>query len=242
MKHIIGQIAPRTFATLIAVGLLIGSAGYQMRAAAADTLGAPEWDGLVRVNNKGLDHVYLLPDADFSVYKRVRLSLVDVEFDREWERSRTRATASNRVSQADMEQIRKKLASEFQRVFAEELGRSGYKLVDEDGEDVLKVYALISHLYVSGPVTNTAGPSRTFVTETGRMTLAVEMRDSVTGQVLGRAVDTKQGRNTGRFQLSSPTSNLADARVAMRQWAQVLRTGLDDAEGRSGQPRAEASR
>lgn len=240
MKRIIGLTAPGTLATLIAVGLLIGSAGYQVRAAATDTAGAPDLDGLVRVNNKRLDHVYLLPGADFSIYKRVRLSLVDIAFDREWELNRTRGRPSTRVSQTDMENIRRALADEFRRVFAEELGRSGYTLVDEDGEDVLKVYALISHLYITGPVTNTASPTRTYVANPGRMTLAVEMRDSVTGQLLGRAVDTQQGRQrTGRLQLATPTSNMADARAALREWARVLRTGLDDAEGRnSAQPSA----
>ncbi|MBV8306649.1 MAG: hypothetical protein JO274_04145, partial [Gammaproteobacteria bacterium] len=32
-----------------------------------------EWDGLARVKSKKLDHVYKLPGADFSGYRRVRL-------------------------------------------------------------------------------------------------------------------------------------------------------------------------
>jgi len=65
------------------------------------------------------------------------------------------------------------------------------------------------------------------------MTLVAEVRDSVTGQLLARAVDTVQGRRTRGFQLASPVTNMADARSAMQQWANVLLTGLDDAEGRS---------
>jgi hypothetical protein len=41
-----------------------------------------EWDGLVRVNSKQIDHLYKLPEADFSGYKRVRLDPIEVEFDK----------------------------------------------------------------------------------------------------------------------------------------------------------------
>jgi hypothetical protein len=117
-------------------------------------------------------------------------------------------------------------------VLSETLTRNGYKLVDEDGDDVLRVQAAIVNLYITAPSAAAQPGSRTFVANTGQMTLVAELRDSVTGQLLGRAVDTVQGRRTGQFQLSSPVRNAADARRALSQWADVLVTGLNDAEGR----------
>jgi hypothetical protein len=189
-----------------------------------------EWDGLVRVQDRRLDHMYLLPDVSFAGYTRVRLDPIEVSFYRNWSPNRS---PSQRLRQRDVENIKSTLAEEFRRVFSDALTRAGYKIVDEDGDDVLRVQAAIVNLYVTAPSAATSGRSRTFVANTGQMTLVAELRDSVTGQLLGRAVDTVRGRRTGGFQLASPVTNMADARRALSQWADVLVTGLDDAEGRS---------
>jgi hypothetical protein len=189
-----------------------------------------EWDGLVRVQNRRLDHMYLLPDVSFAAYKRVRLDPVEVSFYENWNPNRSR---SQRLRQSDLESIKSTLASEFRRVLGETLARGGYKLVDEDGDDVLLVRAAIVNLSITAPSAGTTGRNRTFVASTGQMTLVAELRDSVTDQLLARAVDTIRGRQTGQFQLASPITNMADARRALSQWADVLVTGLDDAEGRS---------
>jgi len=189
-----------------------------------------EWDGLVRVQNRRLDHMYLLPDVSFAGYTRVRLDPVEVSFYRNWNPNRS---PSQRLRQSDLERIKSTLANEFRRVLSDTLTRGGYKLVDEDGDDVLRVQAAIVNLYITAPSTGARGGSRTFVANTGQMTLVAELRDSVTGQLLARAVDTVQGRRTGGFQMATSVTNMADARRALSQWADVLLTGLDDAEGRS---------
>jgi hypothetical protein len=189
-----------------------------------------EWDGLVRVENRRLDHMYLLPDVSFAGYTRVRLDPIEVSFYRNWNPNRS---PSQRLRGSDVENIKSSLATEFRRVLSDTLTRGGYTLVDEDGEDVLRVQAAIVNLYVTAPSAAAPGRSRTFVANTGQMTLVAELRDSVTGQLLARAVDTVRGRRTAGFQLASPVTNMADARRAMSQWADVLLMGLDDAEGRT---------
>lgn len=188
-----------------------------------------EWDGLVRAQSRRLDHVYLLPDVSFAAYTRVRLDPVEVSFYRNWNPNRS---PSQRLRQSDLENIKSTLANEFRRVLSDTLARGGYKLVDEDGDDVLRVQAAIVNLYITAPSAGAPGRSRTFVANTGQMTLYAELRDSVTGQLLARAVDTVRGRQTAGFQLASPVTNMADARRALSQWADVLLTGLDDVEGR----------
>ena len=189
-----------------------------------------EWDGLVRVENRRLDHMYLLPDVSFAGYTRVRLDPVEVSFARNWNPNRS---PSQRLRPSDVQNIKSALANEFRRVFSDALTRAGYKLVDEDGDDVLRVQAAIVNLYITAPSAAAQGRSRTFIANTGQMTLVAELRDSVTGQLLARAVDTIRGRGTGQFQLASPVTNMADARRALSQWADVLVTGIGDAEGRA---------
>jgi hypothetical protein len=59
--------------------------------------------------------------------------------------------------------------------------------------------------------------------------LGAELRGSVSGQLLARAVDPVQGRQTGGFEIASSETNMAAARTALKKWADVLRTGLEDA-------------
>ena len=192
-----------------------------------------EWDGLARVKSKQLDHVYKLPEADFSGYKRVRLDPIEVEFDKNWKPNDSERSPSRRLSNSDIEKIKQALAEEFRKVFTEELTKNGYPVVDESGDDVLRVSAAIVNLYITAPEKMSAGRSRTYTTSAGHMTLIAELRDSVTGKLMARAVDSVQGRDTGNFQITNSVTNMSSARTALSKWARVLREGLDEATGRA---------
>jgi len=192
-----------------------------------------EWDGLARVKSKQLDHVYKLPEADFSGYKRVRLDPIEVEFDKNWKPNDSERSPSRRLSNSDIEKIKQALAEEFRKVFTEELTKNGYPVVDESGDDVLRVSAAIVNLYITAPEKMSAGRSRTYTTSAGHMTLIAELRDSVTGKLMARAVDSVQGRDTGNFQITNSVTNMSSARTALIKWARVLREGLDEATGRA---------
>jgi hypothetical protein len=224
MTHL---IAPRSLLTVIAIGAVV--------------LGVPallakeppkEWDGLVRVEKKNLDHVYILPDATLTGYKRIRLDPTQVSFDKNWKPNDREKSLSRRLSTEDIEKIRNNVATEFRKVFSEVLEEGGYKLVDEDGEDVLRVTPGIANLYVTAPDKMEPGRNRTYVASAGHMTLIVELRDSATGQLLGRAVDHVQGRETGSMELATSVSNAGEAREHFKKWAYILRKGLEDANAR----------
>jgi hypothetical protein len=192
-----------------------------------------EWDGLVRVSSKQIDHLYKLPEADFSGYKRVRLDPIEVEFDKNWNPNSSERSTSRRLNNSDLEKIKKTLAEEFRKVFTEELTKNGYPVVDQDGDDVLRVSAAIANLYITAPDKPAAGRSRTYTTNAGHMTLVAELRDSVTGKLMARAVDSVQARDTGTFMVTTSVTNMAGARTALSKWARVLREGLDAATGRA---------
>jgi len=106
-------------------------------------------------------------------------------------------------------------------------------VVDQDDDDVLRVSAAIANLYITAPEKMSAGRSRTYTTNAGHMTLVAELRDSVTGKLMARAVDSVQARDTGTFMITTSVSNLASARTALSKWARVLREGMDAATGRA---------
>ena len=192
-----------------------------------------EWDGLARVKSKQLDHLYKLPEADFSGYKRVRLDPIEVEFDKNWKPNDSERSSSRRLTPEDIEKIKKALAEEFRKVFTEELTKSGYAVVEENGDDVLRVTTAIVNLYITAPDKMSAGRSRTYTTSAGHATLIAELRDSVTGKLMARAVDSVRGRDTGTFMITNSVTNMSAARTALSQWARILRDGLDDATGRT---------
>ena len=163
----------------------------------------------------------------------MRLDPIEVEFDKNWKPNDSQRGASRRLTNDDLEKIKKALAEEFRKVFTEELTENGYQVVTEDDDDVLRVSAAIVNLYITAPDKMSAGRSRTYTTSTGHMTLVAELRDSVTGKLMARAVDTVQGRDTGSFQISNSVTNMSAARTALSKWARVLREGMDEATGRA---------
>ena len=128
--------------------------------------------------------------------------------------------------------MRSNMSTLTKDAFAKVLTEGGYSLTDVPGEGVLGVRPDIVDLYVNAPDTMEAGRSRTYVTNTGEMRLALELTDSVTGTVLARASDRKRGRDTGQLQWANSVFNRAEAESALRGWALQLRAALDAAKSR----------
>ena len=80
------------------------------------------WDGLVLRKSKGIDAVYVRPDVDFKVYRNVVIDPVQVAFDKNWKPNRS-SSISGHLSADDLQRIKDDMASEFSRIFAEQLAR-----------------------------------------------------------------------------------------------------------------------
>ncbi len=191
-----------------------------------------EWDGLVRRENKKLDNVYVRPDVEFKAYKRVSLDPVEVKFDKDWDPNSGSRSVSGRLSNEDIQQIRTELAVLFRDEFSKHLAKGGYEVVETTGDDVLRVQAALINLYINAPQKMTAGRSRTYTMDAGRVTLVMQLDDSVTGQTLARVVDTQQGMDTGQLQWTTSVSNSAEARRIVGMWSDSLRKALDRVNGK----------
>ena len=78
-----------------------------------------------------------------------------------------------------------------------------------------------------------AGRSYTLSESAGGMTLYLEIFDSVTGQILARAIDRQEDRGTGRIQWQNSVTNKAEADRMLRRWASALRERLDEVNGKA---------
>ena len=194
-----------------------------------------EWDGLVRQPGTRLDAVFLLPGAEseLAAVRSVMIDPVMVSFARDFDPNRGTRSLSRRVSTDDLVAIQEGLAALFREVFGEVLAAGGYELVEAPGPDTLRVTAAIVDLFINAPDT-AMGATRTYTASTGRMTLVMELRDSFSGELLARAVDSRTGRGTEFWTISNRVTNTAEARRAFRTWAEALRRGLDEMARRTG--------
>jgi hypothetical protein len=194
---------------------------------AVSTQKPEQQDGLVQQPSRGFDAVYLRPGVDFRTFNDIVLKPVEVSFDKDWDPNSTQRDLSRRLSQEDIQKMRDEMAKTFREIFVKELESSGYKVADQSGADSLIAAASLNDVYVNAPDKMAPGRSRTYTMESGRMTLLLELHDSVSGQLIGRVVDRKIGDNFGRLEITDSVTNSADFRRAVSDWAVRLRKGLD---------------
>jgi hypothetical protein len=167
-----------------------------MAAAARPALAAKppaEWDGLVKVKAKRFELVYLRPGADFRGYTKVILDPTEIAFEKNWKRDYNSSSASSSLEVTDRDIAR--MADEGRKGAAEILQKAytagGYPVVTEPAADVLRVRTALIDITVTSPDTDSPGIVRSYSRDAGGATLVVEARDSMTGSLLGRAVDSR---------------------------------------------------
>lgn len=209
------------------LGVIAMLATVVLTGCASTQRGPSEWDGLVRMPGTRLNAVFVKPDAEIPAYRNIWLKPAQVSFARNFDPNRGGRSSLNRLDAGDLAAIQTGVAGMLDEIFREELTTGGYQFVNEAGPDTLIVIPAIVDLFITAPDTMTAGRSRTYSANSGRMTLVLELRDSMTGEILARVVDTRSGRGTGMMTVTNRVTNTADARRAIRVWAQALRSGLD---------------
>lgn len=187
------------------------------------------WDGLLKVPAKKIQLVYLLPDADFRGYTKVILDPTEVAFRKNWQRDQNNSSIdlSNRVSDQDARRILTGAQEGFDKIFAKAYQDAGYQIVTEAGPDVLRISTAIINLDVAAPDTMSAGRSRTFSRDAGSATLVLEAKDSISGQVLGRAVDARETSDMGPY-LRNSVTNAAEFEQVFSKWAKTSAEGLGE--------------
>jgi len=203
-------------------------------AACTSSSSAPEvtHDGLVLQDDTVFGVVYAKPGVELTGYKRFAVHHCEVAFRKNWLRDQnsTRRMTTQRVTEEDMDAIRAKLAelceAEFLKVLADQ---PTYPVVTEERADAetLLLKPNIINLDVSAPDVQSPGVSRTYTTESGEMTLFLEVADASTGETLVRIVDRRRNLNSMRLQWSNSVTNTADAKRILNAWGKQFREGLD---------------
>lgn len=205
---------------------------FPFTASAEDSeLNVPEYtvEGLKLVPDpKGISYVWAKPGASLSQYKRVYLTVPYVAFRKNWQRDQNRGGSGN-VSSSDMERIKAKVKELFMEVFQEELEKGGYELVNERAEDVLIVKPAIINLDVEAPDIVRATRGGQLGRSAGEMTVYLELYDSVTDDLLAKALERRMDYESWRLEWQNRVSNIAAFKAMMEPWAKALRKALDRA-------------
>jgi hypothetical protein len=198
-----------------------------LSASAGATAAPPAWDGLVQVKSKHFDLVYLQPGADFRGYTKVMIDPTEVAFRKNWQRdyNRDSRALSSRVTDSDVQDALTQGVRAATDIFTQAWTKGGYAVVDAPGPDVIRVRTGVVNISVNAPDKPTAGRAYSFSPEAGQATLFVEARDSMTGALLGRAIDQRiVGDTMTAWRTSS--SNRADFRDQVEQWATASVRGV----------------
>ena len=207
--------------------LAVGSAHAASQADFDKMMG---YDGLQRIQVKGISLAYKRPGATLAGYKRVKIDPVEVRFSKDWNPTRTGSRLP--LGAEEREAIRTDLAKLVHEQFARSLAEKGrYPVVSESGPDVLRLKIYIVNLYINSPDSAGPGVSYSFVTSAGEMTLFMELFDSESGQIIGRVVDRQEARQANMISMANRVTNIGEAADITAAWARILRDALDRAHG-----------
>ena len=184
-------------------------------------------DGLHLVPDTRLGLVYMDPDADLSVFSRLLLMDAQVAFKKKWRRDINQDKPFH-VTASDMERIKIDVAALFREIFAGKLKAAGFTLVTEQAEDALIIRPAIVDLNISSPDTPRGGTIRNITESAGDMTLYLELRDSITGDLLAKAMDFQFDRSNITPFMMDRTRNEGAANRILSDWASVLVEGLKE--------------
>ena len=201
------------------VSLCLGTAAMAKSAPA-------NWDGLVQVPAKNVDLLYLRPGADFRQYKAIILAPTEVSFRKNWAKDLNRSRPGlNRVSDADVREAIDKAQDKLKSTFEKRFQQAGFQLVSAPAEDALRVLVGVANVDVAAPEMRSFGPNRVVSDQAGQATLVIEARDSLSGELLGRAIDHSSAGDTLMTWRTS-SSNWADFEHLFDGWARVSAKGL----------------
>jgi len=217
---------------LAGAGLLMGCAAAPLKPVVVEEGPGAEVtvDGLHRARGTRYANVWVKPDAAFATYDEFIIDEIEIAYRRKPKSTHYRGTDSNfALTPKQTERFK----GEFRKIFSEELGKNKvYRAAEARGPRVLRISAAIIDLIVKVPTSNRGNSDRVYTSSTAQMTLIMELRDSLSGEILARIADRQEARQPGSgspadLYYSSAVSDTAAIRRVFRKWAGMLTERLE---------------
>lgn len=188
-------------------------------------------DDLEVVEKDRRSEVRAAQGIDWNVYTRVRLDRATVDFRKNWVRDQ-RQRSGNIIREDDEQRIKSDLADLFEEVLTRELvNEGGYAMAEDNDQDVMHFIPRIVNLDIVAPdrVRNHVGSA--FTDSQGRMTIEMEIRDSLSGDLLATTRHYEEDPHKGYMEWTTSATNRRSARLMLMRWAEGLRERLDEGRG-----------
>jgi len=185
------------------------------------------FDGLHRIKRSRVDAAWVRQDLDLSGYEKLLVQDAGITYRPvEWTGSERAAAERGETEFPITEENRTKLAELFRAEILEEVAKNNrYTLSTTPGPDVLLLIGglidVVSHVPPEKP-----GRSNTYLRSIGEATLVLELRDSLTGAILARAIDRRSA--TTFAHKSSSGLNRQDVKRLASSWGKLLNDRLND--------------
>lgn len=191
-------------------------------------------DGLTIIKSTRFTKTEIKKGVKWSEYTKYEISPVEVSFRANWKQdyNQNQRGLTQQVTDKDMERIRKTM----EKIAYEELDKALQKKgnltkVDTADSNTLLFKPKVINLDIYAPdVQNSPSVTRSYVRQTGKATLFLEVYDSVSGAILGRWVDTRYDPDRGYFDWANRVTNNERMRLVIRSWADRLVEGLNKLE------------
>ena len=188
-------------------------------ATVSDTYSAATQAGLVSVQSRYLDEVYLKPAADWAGYRKVLIDPVQVALRPNWRRDLNESRdLSRRISVTDAAEIVQQATEVMARTVADVFAAKGYEIVTAPGPGVLRVSSSVLDLDIYEPDVTSSRPTALFTHDAGTATLRLELRDAAAGTLLGVVVDRGTATQIRQINRTNQTTNLFWFDAMFRLW------------------------
>ena len=188
------------------------------------------FDGLAPIKGGRFAQAWIDPDVDLRSYTKIIPGGAEFEFRAVRESSGT--TTMRRSNETEFwisEDARQTLIDTVTEIFREEMQNSeNFTVTDKPAPDALIVIGAM-HDIVSRVPPQMVGRGEVFLSSVGEATLILELRDSLSGETIYRAVDRRamdSMGDVGGIQANSVTA-WSEVRRLARRWATRLVEGLD---------------
>lgn len=188
-------------------------------------------DGLTVMKSTRVTEKQIKNGVDWSEYTKYQITPVEVSFRKDWKRdyNRDQSSIAMHITDKDMARIKGTVSKIVYEEFNKALQKKGGLIkVDQADSNTLLFKPRIINLDLFAPeVQNAPVISRTYIRQAGRATLFLEVHDAVSGEILGRWVDTREDPDSGYFEWANRITNRERVRRVVRIWSRRLIEGME---------------
>lgn len=189
-------------------------------------------EGLVRVEKSVVDAAWVKPDFDLTPYTKLMIASAGVYYKK---LKPVKGTAfANRSNGQSTFPVKEESQAKFNDILREEFIKElskleRYQIVDKSGPDVLELSGAVIDVESNVPPYMDSPGVGIYLTSVGAATLLIELRDSQSNELLGRAADRRAADSPFALNVNSVTG-WGEVHQLAQSWAALVRKRLEEIE------------